>query len=242
MTAPPRPDEPPERDDTRATWRAAEAVPVFLIAATAAFVLALLISLVVPSCSGRFILGNLLGEATFFVTVLLWVRYVNRSRLAALGASRRPLYDAGVGLAVGLLLVLVAGVMLVLSRAVGAAILGRPPPEPQQVAACVRGTALVLLAPVVVLAAPLGEETFFRGFLYKGLRRRFSTRAAAVISAALFGLVHFAGPEFLLLIPALFVVGLGLALLYERRQSLPAAIAAHAAFNLVGFLVIALSR
>ena len=42
--------------------------------------------------------------------------------------------------------------------------------------------------------------------------------------------------------PALVVVGIGLALVYEKRQSLLVSMAAHATFNLVGFLMIASSR
>jgi len=57
-----------------------------------------------------------------------------------------------------------------------------------------------------------------------------------------FGLLHFQGVSFLLIIPGLVVVGIGLALVFERRQSILASMAAHATFNLVGFLSIALHR
>ena len=40
----------------------------------------------------------------------------------------------------------------------------------------------------------------------------------------------------------LMVVGIGLALVYEHRQSLLASMAAHATFNLVGYVFIVLSR
>ena len=45
-----------------------------------------------------------------------------------------------------------------------------------------------------------------------------------------------------LLVPVMFVVGMGLAFLYERRGALTASIAAHAAFNLVGYTLIVLAR
>jgi len=66
--------------------------------------------------------------------------------------------------------------------------------------------------------------------------------AAAVVSGIVFGASHFAGVDFLTLIPGLAVVGIGLALVYERRQSLLASMTAHATFNVVGLLAIALSR
>jgi membrane protease YdiL (CAAX protease family) len=95
-----------------------------------------------------------------------------------------------------------------------------------------------LLGPIVIVAAPLGEETLFRGFLYQGLRTRLSVWPAALASGLIFGLVH----GYWQLIPALFVVGAGLALVYERRDSLLASMTAHATFNLFGFLLIVLFR
>ena len=239
----PGPEDPVgRRSEWPATWRPVEAVPVFVIAIMATALLALPLTLVTSSCSARFIIGNLIGELAFLVTVLAWVRFVNRGPLKALGAPSRPVLDVGAGLVTGLLLVLASAAVLAVSRDVARALLGHPPPEPQQVATCVRGLGLRLLGPVVVLAAPLGEETFFRGFLYGALRRRWSAPAAAIASGLMFGLVHLSGPDFLLLVPALVVVGVGLALVYERRRSLVAPMVAHALFNLVGYVVIVSAR
>ena len=208
------------------------------MATLSTFVVVAAITELFPSCSTRFILSTLTGEIAFFLSVYLWVRYVNRGSVAALGASRRPWRDAGVGVLAGVALIVIGSIALALIRAIASVILGHEPPPPQQVVSCVTGSGLVFLAPVVILAAPLGEETFFRGFLYKALRRRFRVPLAAVFSSVVFAAVH-VDP---LLIASLFVVGLGLALVYERRQSLVASVAAHATFNLVGFLFIALSR
>ena len=46
--------------------------------------------------------------------------------------------------------------------------------NPEQVPQTVKGGLLIVSGFVVVVLAPLAEETFFRGFLYKGLRRRLS--------------------------------------------------------------------
>ena len=211
---------------------------MFAIAPLTTFVLALAISEVVSSCSTRFVLSTLAGEATFFLTVFVWVRYVNRGSLAALGPPRHPWRDLASGALAGAALIVIGWGALALIRGAASLVLGHEVPQPQQVLACVTGSGLAFLAPVVILAAPIGEETFFRGFLYKGLRRRFGFPLAAVISSVLFAVVHVQP----LLIASLFVVGLGLALVYERRQSLLAAIAAHATFNLVGFVFIALAR
>jgi membrane protease YdiL (CAAX protease family) len=248
--APPRPDRewdghPPSPDGaepgpSRAPWRAIEAIPVFFIALVAGTIIGLPFNSL--SCTPRFIALELAGEIGFFGATVAWVRYVDKAPLAALGAPRKPLLDLGAGAAAGLVLVLLGGIVLFVSQVIARAVLGHTPTEPQQVESCVRGLSVVFLAPVVVLAAPIGEETFFRGFLYNGLRRRFSPAVAAVISGLAFGLVHFAALSFLLIIPGLFVIGIGLALVYEWRQSLLASMAAHATFNLVGFLVIAHGR
>jgi hypothetical protein len=81
-----------------------------------------------------------------------------------------------------------------------------------------------------IVGAPLGEELFFRGLLYRSLRRRFRFSVSAMVSAAAFGLVHL--PP--LVIPLMFVVGMVLAYVVERRGSLVASIAAHMAFNAIG--------
>jgi membrane protease YdiL (CAAX protease family) len=98
------------------------------------------------------------------------------------------------------------------------------------------------------VVAPIGEELFFRGFLYRGLRRRLAIWPAAAVSGVLFGLIHVdvtSGDTIArsasLVLP-LSVMGLGLAWLCERRQSVLAPMAAHMVFNVIGFAAIALSR
>lgn len=83
---------------------------------------------------------------------------------------------------------------------------------------------MLLLAGVV---APLVEETFFRGVLYGWLRARLPVVVAVASSAALFALVHFIP----ILLPALFAMGLILALAYELSGSLWLAILLHAIQN-----------
>jgi membrane protease YdiL (CAAX protease family) len=194
------------------------------------------------SCSARYDLAVLAGEFALGGAVVWWVTVIRKSPVRTLGMPRQPWGDLAIGLLVGLLLVVVAGVVLAVVQGIATRILGHSPTEPQQVVACVRGVGLALLGPIVIVAAPLGEELFFRGFLYQGLRRRFSVWPAAIMSGVFFGLVHLGGVAFFLIVPSLVAVGIGLALVFERRRSLLASMAAHAAFNAVGYLAIALSR
>jgi membrane protease YdiL (CAAX protease family) len=86
----------------------------------------------------------------------------------------------------------------------------------------------LLLAGVVV--APVVEELFFRGFLYAGLAQRYSWRRAAVISSALFALIHLQP----LAIPPIFILGYIFAYLYRRSGSIWPAVVMHVATNALG--------
>ncbi len=80
-----------------------------------------------------------------------------------------------------------------------------------------------------VIWAPIFEELLFRGVLYLGLRQRYSPIVAALISAALFSLLHFYS------IVGFFEVfwsGILYALAFEYSRSLLPAIGAHMLYNL----------
>jgi uncharacterized protein len=106
---------------------------------------------------------------------------------------------------------------------------------------------LVVLGIFVVLGAPLVEELFFRGLLLRSLEktkalaslgRRASPTIAVLISAVAFGLAHL---EVLQLL-GLTAFGVVLGVLAERWRRLGPGIVAHASFNFVTVLVLALSR
>ncbi len=86
---------------------------------------------------------------------------------------------------------------------------------------------------LTVFGAPLVEETFFRGFLFNGLRRRLGFSGAATVSGMLFALAHAQGT---LIIP-FTVIGVILAWTYYRAGTLWANIGAHCLFNLVSVLL-----
>jgi membrane protease YdiL (CAAX protease family) len=99
--------------------------------------------------------------------------------------------------------------------------------------------AFVVLAGVLALAmAPLVEETFFRGFVFGGLSKRFSFFGAALISGFLFSLAH---GQPTTLIP-FTVVGMLFAAGYAYTGSLWTTIAAHFTFNLISFTVTLATR
>jgi hypothetical protein len=91
---------------------------------------------------------------------------------------------------------------------------------------------LVILAGVLILGlAPFMEETFFRGFLFGGLRGRWGTFLAALGSGFLFSLAHI---DPLLYIP-FTAVGMLFAWGYVYSGSILASVIAHFLFNAISF-------
>jgi membrane protease YdiL (CAAX protease family) len=78
-----------------------------------------------------------------------------------------------------------------------------------------------------VVAAPLAEETFFRGFLFQGLRQKYGWNIAALLSSSLFAAMHL---ELAALIPT-FLLGYLLAFVYHRSNSLWPGIILHFLVN-----------
>ena len=82
------------------------------------------------------------------------------------------------------------------------------------------------------LFVPFAEEVLFRGVLY-GWLRRWGVVLATLVSAAVFGIAHFAP---VIMIPAA-LMGVVNAVLYERSGSLWPAVAAHAVNNVIAFVI-----
>lgn len=94
-------------------------------------------------------------------------------------------------------------------------------------------TEIALVIVLVCLVVPLGEEIFFRGFVY-GALRQWGTTLALALSATFFAAVHQQAVHFL----PIFVLGLILAIVYERTQSLLPGVIVHAVNNLVAILTV----
>jgi membrane protease YdiL (CAAX protease family) len=84
-----------------------------------------------------------------------------------------------------------------------------------------------------VLLAPLAEETFFRGFLFAGLRQKYGWLKSMLISSALFAGFHL---QLVALIPT-FLLGCLLAYLYQRTDSIWPGIIIHFLINALALCV-----
>ncbi len=92
---------------------------------------------------------------------------------------------------------------------------------------------LILALLVTAVMAPVCEEVFFRGMLYRYLRAHWPVWAAVLGSASLFGLAHFSGLDRLALWPVFTFMGIVLALLYEWTGSLGNTILLHSLNNAI---------
>ena len=92
---------------------------------------------------------------------------------------------------------------------------------------------IIMIAVLAVTVAPVCEETFFRGFVYRSLRARLPVPVAALIQSAIFALLHTFGALHSI---AVFFLGLILTSVYEWRKSLVTPIFVHAGNNLMAVL------
>jgi membrane protease YdiL (CAAX protease family) len=106
--------------------------------------------------------------------------------------------------------------------------------------------ATIIFAGFAFIWAPLGEELFYRGYIFGGLRGKRGFAFSAVVSSLFFGLRHvlpvfFLSPRFYW-IPALswggmaFVYGLLNDWLYEKTGSLYPCVFGHLLLNLASFV------
>jgi len=82
----------------------------------------------------------------------------------------------------------------------------------------------------LILACTIGpfiEEVFFRGFCYTGLKKHIGIKGAMIVTAAFFAFIHYSAFAFI----PIFVLGLALAYLYEKRGTLIPSITLHVVHN-----------
>jgi membrane protease YdiL (CAAX protease family) len=198
-----------------------------------------------------------LDQQTFGVLVAssvgLWVGILGLPLLVArgrggaaeyLGLRIRPLVDAPLGVAVGLVSTLVSAV-------VGSALLDKVESKELDTKAtevidrAQHPAAVALLVIVLCVLTPLAEEVFFRGLVFRSLGRIVPVPVAVIGGGAVFGVVHFSGGSATVVLTQLGLLaafGAVLCVLTWRTGRLGAAMLAHATFNLVAVLNVVLLR
>jgi membrane protease YdiL (CAAX protease family) len=169
------------------------------------------------------------------VTVIFWVKVVHKRTLRALWfrdfSLKNIFTGVGIGVAGEFVAVVIAGILTTIIQNVT----NKPVEQPKQIS-LQSHPSVVVLAIVgfsVIVLAPLAEEAFFRGFVFRGLMRWLRPGWAVVLSAAVFGIAHLIP---LIMLP-IFGLGILLATIVRARKSLAPSIFAHATFNAIGFAV-----
>ncbi|MEX2446115.1 MAG: type II CAAX endopeptidase family protein [Dehalococcoidia bacterium] len=179
------------------------------------------------------VIVTLVFELWMGVAVLL-LAVMRRVPLRDLGFWRLPRWDRVVQALLGAYGVLIAytfGLQLVqqwTGRDLSQFAEGNSLPMPEQEAFLVWG----VLGVAVVLAAPVAEELFFRGLVFRAVAGIWRVLPAVVISGVAFSLVHF---NISVVLP-FAVIGMIFAWAYRASGSLWTPIAAHAIFNGVSFV------
>lgn len=223
------------------TWRWWEAVLVYTFGVIIA---GLVVAPFVADCGHGFYLTGFVAEVIPLGVLVGWLQWFHKGWTRVIGFPRRFWKEAGIGVVGGVFVYLIGAVAVgTLLQWIFEAIAGHPVQTPEQVCN-VEGIYILEAVLTVIVAAPISEEFFFRGCLFRAIRGRRPYWIAAIGSSALFGLVHWgpddrsAMPGAWLLVSVMFFVGLGLSYIYERRGNIVASMAAHATFNIIGLLFI----
>jgi len=87
------------------------------------------------------------------------------------------------------------------------------------------------------IVAPIVEELIFRGLVYRRTKKMTGTIAAAILSAALFGVFHGNWVQ----APYAFIIGIMAVFVYEKFKSIVAPIMLHMSANILSVLIMTLA-
>jgi len=213
----------------------AKAIAVVILLLISASLVIGLIGLAFGESLDDWALLSLLGIALYgFMLLTVWRLSVVKYRCGwdALGFRpldlRRALILAAVVIGAALFISLLYQVLI---NYLG---LGPLEPEPVPVEYTEENLNLAVLSFIALIAAPVAEETFFRGFVFAGARKRLGYGWGAILSALLFAIAHIEPGAFV----PIFLLGLLLVWLYARTRSIWACILTHSLYNSIALLFV----
>jgi len=235
----------PEGARPTATWSWYEAVGIYILGFVVAGLATLpLIRFMDPDTDLTNIVLTVVAAAVILGVLVAWLSISHKGWVRIIGIPEKGQWgkQVGAGVVSGLILfplitIVVGGVLSVVLHAVT----GEQVQPPEQVGEHLTTLGAAITVAYAFVLAPIGEELFFRGILFRTLRDRHGFWVGAVGSAFGFGLIHFIpgnAADAALLMIAMFFTGLGLCYIYERRGTLVAPIAAHITFNVIGIVLI----
>lgn len=248
---PPRPDLPPagapipempSAERPLATWRWWEAILVYLLILIVSAFATFPIFRVIRSRG----LANLSASAVIAVVnvglLVLWLQAFHPRWRKVMGVPRRVWREVRAGTGFGALLypVVVFGVGIALTLVLDA-VTGRSIRSPRQLPTHLSAAGVAVSIAYAVVIAPIHEELFFRGILFRSLADRYGFAIGAGGSGLAFGLIHYVPAPWydsILLMGVMVFTGVALAWFYQRRGNIVASMVAHATFNVIGLTLI----
>jgi membrane protease YdiL (CAAX protease family) len=231
-------------DRPRATWNAWEAVAVYVVAILIGGVSTLPILGAVDDEDVANLAASAVAAVVTVGVLLAWLSTSHHTWRAILGLPAAGTWWREIRTSIGFGLLLypgmVFGVGLVVSVVISA-ISGEPAQTPEQIPSELPVLGVVLAALYAIVIAPIHEELYFRGVLFRGVGDRWGLGVGLAASGLGFALIHYVpGPweDALLLMGVMFFNGIALAWWYARRGTIVASIVAHMVFNVIGLTLI----
>jgi CAAX protease family protein len=228
----------------KATWKIWEAVLVYVVAVVIGGFATLPILELVEDEDLATLAASAAVALVIVGVILAWLSNLHPTWRQVLGFPGRGAWWREIRSAVGfgLLLypVMVFGVGLVVTLVLSA-VSGEPVRAPEQVPQDLSPVGVIVTVLYAVVIAPVHEELFFRGVLFRAVRDRHGLVPGLIATGIGFSLIHYLpGPwqDSVLLMAVMLVNGMALAWFYERRGTLVAPIVAHMVFNVVGLSLI----
>jgi len=226
------------------TWTWWEAIGVYLGCLVVTSLLAIPVIALISNTDDATFVASALAAVGNVLLLVLWLSRRPPGWQSIIGFPKRVWPEARAGVGFGLLLYpgIAFGIGLVVSALLSSAA-GHRVSAPDQVPSDLTVLGNIVTVVYAVLIAPVHEEFFFRGILFRSLRDRYGFGLGATCSGLAFGLVHYVGGgssllSNLLLMLTMVFTGFALAYLYERRGNIVAPMIAHATFNTIGVLLI----
>ena len=224
MAEPPQP--PHDVDDPRLTWKVGlSGIAIALGMVFGVFVVLGILFLLAGASEeqlegpGFTFAGSVLQDAALLAAAYVAIRTViTKPTWATIGL--RKIGWSGVGwAALGLVSFLIVSAIYIQLIDV--------PDNPDKIQDQLGGPLTALFA---IAIAPPVEEIFFRGLLYRCFRNGFGVVGAVIVSGLIFGGIH-AGSADAIVLPLLVILGMILALVYQKTNSLWPCIILHASYN-----------
>ena len=174
--------------------------------------------------------ATILQDLSFIGAALLFASMAGTPRPEQFGLRRTSFWPA-----VGWIAVAFVGFYVV--TLVWVSILGANPDDtklPDELGVKDSTAAMLAVAFLVAVVAPVAEEFFFRGFFFTALRGWKGLWPAAILTGLVFGAIHVGSAEAVFLPPLAFF-GFALCLVYQRTGSLYPCMALHCMNNSVAF-------